>query len=89
MIQLHSIFQIHLCIIHVTKMDKPQSLTYTVSNDEHIVDEEITEPDLPPVIVTKISNVLFESTTWHTDNYKEDTSDTSCKIFQTLYLYLT
>ena len=70
-------------------MDEPQSLTYTVSNDEYIVDEEITQPDLPPVIETQISNVPFESTTWHTDNCKEDTGATSCKIFQTLYLYLT
>ena len=70
-------------------MDEPWSLTYTVSNDEYIVDEEITQPDLHPVIETKISNVPFESTTWHTDNYKEDASATSCKIFQTLYLYLT
>ena len=70
-------------------MDEPQSLIYTVSNDEYIVDEEVTQPDLPPVTETKISNVPFESTTWHTDNYKEDTTATSCKIFQTLYLYLT
>ena len=76
MIQLCSIFQIHLCIICVTEIDEPRSLTYTVSNDEYIVDEEITQSDLPSVIETKISNVPFDSTTCHTDNYKEDTSAT-------------
>ena len=59
-------------------MDEPQSLTYTVSNDGHLVDEEIIQPDLPPVIEKKVFNVPFESTTWHTDNYQEDTSATSC-----------
>ena len=70
-------------------MDEPRSLTYTVSNDEYIVDEEITQTDLPPGIETIISNVPFESTTWHTDKYKQNTSTTSCKIFQTLYICLT
>ena len=70
-------------------MDEPQSLTYAVSNDEFIVDEETTQADLPPWIETKISNVLFESTTWHTDIYKQNTSATSRMIFQTLYICLT
>ena len=89
MIQLGSIFQIPLCIIHVTEMEQPGCLSYTASNDEYIVHEQITQVDLPPGIETKISNVPFDSAIWHTDNYKQDTSATSCKIFQTLYLCLT
>ena len=69
-------------------MDEPQSLIYTVSNNECIVDEEITQADLPPGIETKISNVPFESTTWHTDKYKQNTIATSCRKFQTLYICL-
>ena len=52
-------------------MDEPQSLTYTVSNDECLVDDEITQADLPPAIETKISNMPFESTTCHTDKYNK------------------
>ena len=88
MIELGSILQIPLCIICVTDMDKPESLSYSASNDESIVDEQITQADLPPGIQMKISNVPFDSATWHTDNYEADTSATSCKIFQTLYLCL-
>ena len=89
MIQLGSIFQIPLCIIHVTEMDQPGYLSYAASNDEYIVHEQITQADLPPGIEMKIPNVPFDSATWHTDNCKQDTSATSCKIFQTLYLCLT
>ena len=46
-------------------------------------------PDLPPVTESKISDVLYDNATWHTDFCKQDTSATSCKIFQTLYLCLT
>ena len=89
MIQFGSIFQIPLCTIHVTEMDQPRCLSYTASNDEYIVHEQMTQADLPSRIQMKISNVPFDSATWHTDNYKQDTSATSCKIFQTLYLCLT
>ena len=89
MIELGAIFQIPLCIICVTEMDKRETPSYTASNDEYIVHEEITQADLPPGIQMKISNVPFDSATWHTDNYRADTSATPCKIFQTLYLCLT
>ena len=89
MIQLGSTLQIPLCIICVTEMDKPESPSYSASNDENIVHEQITQADLPPGIQMKILNVPFDSARWHTDNYKADTSATSCKIFQTLYLCLT
>ena len=46
-------------------------------------------PDLPPAIESKISDVSYDNATWHTDFCKQDTSATSCKIFQTLYLCLT
>ena len=89
MIQLGSIFQIPLCIICVTEMDKPESPSYSISADEYTVHEQMSQADLTPAIQMKILNVPFDSTTWHTDNYKADTSATSCKIFQTLYLCLT
>ena len=89
MIELGSIFQIPLCIICVTEMDKPESPSYSASNDEYITHEEITQADLPPGIQMKIPNVPFVSATWYIDNYKADTSATSCKTFQTLYLCLT
>ena len=89
MIQLGSILQIPLCIICVREMDKPESPSYSASNDQYIAHEQITQADLPPGIKMKILNVPFDSPTWHSDNYKEDTSATPCKLFQTLYLYLT
>ena len=88
MIELDSILQIPLYIICVKGMDKAESPSYSASNDEYIVDEQITQADLPPGIQMKILNVPFNSATWYTDNYKADTSATSCKIFQTLYLCL-
>ena len=69
-------------------MDQPGCVSYTASNDAYTVDESLTQPDLPPGIETKISTVPCDSATWHTDYYKQDTSATSCKIFQTLYLCL-
>ena len=77
MIELGSILQIPLCIICMKDMDKPESTSYSASNDEYIVDEQITQADLPPGIQMKISNVPFDSAAWHTDNYKADTSTTS------------
>ena len=70
-------------------MDQPGCVSYAASYVEYIVHEQITQADLPPGIEMKISNVPFDSATWHTDNYKQDTSATSCKIFQTLYICLT
>ena len=46
MIELGSIFQIPLCIICVTEMDKPESPSYSAWNDEYIVHEQITQADL-------------------------------------------
>ena len=89
MIQLGSIFQIPLYIILVTGMDKRACVSYTPSNDAYTVDESSKQIDLPPGIESKISTVSCESATWHTDYDKQDASATSCKIFQTLYLYLT
>ena len=43
-------------------------------------------PDLPLAIESKISDVSYDNATWHTDFCKQDTSATSYKIFQTLYL---
>ena len=88
MIELGSILQIPLCIILVKDMDKAESPSYSSSNNEYVVDEQITQADFPPGIQMKILNVPFNSATWHTDNFKADTSATSCKIFQTLYLCL-
>ena len=73
-----------LCIICVTEMDQPGCLSYAASNDEYIAHEQIPQADLTPGIEMKISNVPLDSATWHTDKYKQDTSSTSCKIFQTL-----
>ena len=65
----------------MTEMDQPECMSYAASNDEYIVHEQIAHADLPPGIETKISHVPFDSATWHTDNYKQDTSATSCKTF--------
>ena len=89
MIQLGSIFEIPLCIIPMTGMDHPACVSYTASNNAYLVDESLTQPDLPPGIESKISTVSCDSATWHKDYYKQDASITSCKIFQTLYLCLT
>ena len=70
-------------------MDKQASVSYAASNDAYTVDESFTQIDLPPRIERKISTVSCDSATWHTDYNKQDASATSCKICQTLYLYLT
>ena len=51
--------------------------------------ETSTPPDLPPAIESKMSDVSYDNATWHADFCKQDTSATSCKIFQTLYICLT
>ena len=68
MIELASIFQIPLCIILVKDMDKAESPSYSSSNNEYeyVVDEQITQGDLPPGVSMKISKVPFDSATWHT-----------------------
>ena len=48
--ELGSILQIPLCIICVKDMDKAESPSYSAWNDEYIVDEQITQADLPPGI---------------------------------------
>ena len=85
MIQLGSIFHIPV----LTGMDQPASVLYAASNDTYTVMETLTQPNLPSGIESKISTVSCDSATWHTDYCKQDTSATSCKIFQTLYLCLT
>ena len=59
------------------------------SNATEKVLETSIKADLHPAIESKIHDVSYENTRWHTDLCKEDTSATSCKIFQTLYLCLT
>ena len=44
--------------------------------------ETSTQPDLPPAIESKISSASYDNAAWHTDFCKQDTSATSCKIFQ-------
>ena len=61
MIELGSIFQIPLCMICVTEMDKPESPSHSAANDEYIVHEQITQDDFPPGIQMKILNVPFDS----------------------------
>ena len=58
-------------------------------NDAYPVGKSITQADLPHGIKTKISTVPCDGATLHTDNYKQDTNATPCKIFQALYLCLT
>ena len=71
------------------RMDKQASVSYAASHAAYTVDESFTQIDLPPGIERKISTVSCDSATWHTDYNKQDASATSCKIWQTLYLYLT
>ena len=70
-------------------MDQPACVSYDSSNTTDTVMEISTPPDLPPAVESKISSVLYDNATWHTDFCKQDASATSCKIFQTLYLCLT
>ena len=70
-------------------MDQQASVSCAASNDAYTVNESFTQIDLPPRIQRKISTVSYDSATWHTDDNKQDASATSCKICQTLYLYLT
>ena len=70
-------------------MDQQASVSCAASNDAYTVHESFTQIDLPPRIQRKISTVSCDSATWHTDENKQDASATSCKICQTLYLYLT
>ena len=71
------------------RMDKQASVSYAASNDAYTEDGSFTQIDLPPGIERNISTVSCDSATWHTDYNKQDASTTSCKIYQTLYLYLT
>ena len=70
-------------------MDKQACVSHAASNDAYTVDESLTQIDLPPEIERKISTVSWDSATWHTEYDKQDVSATPCKIFQTLYLYIT
>ena len=70
-------------------MDEQECVAYTSSNSTEKVLETSRQADLPSAIQSKISDVSYENTRWHSDICKEDTSATSCKIFQTLYLCLT
>ena len=70
-------------------MAEQECVAYTSSNAaEKVLDPSIGS-DLPHAIESKICDVSYENTGWHTDLSIEDTSATSCKIFQTLYLCLT
>ena len=40
--------------------------------------------DLHPTVESETGDVSYDNTRWHTDFCKQDTSATSCKIFQTL-----
>ena len=70
-------------------MDGQECVAYTSSNSTEKALKTSIQTDLPPAIQSKISDVSYENTRWHTDICKEDTSTTLCKIFQTLYLCLT
>ena len=70
----------------MTAMDQWACVSYASSNATDKVMETSTPPDLPPAIENKISDVSYGNATWHTHFCKQDTSSTSCKIFQTLYL---
>ena len=71
------------------RMDKKTSVSCAASNDAYTVDESFTQIDMPPGIERKKSTVSCDSATWNTDYNKQDANATSCKICQTLYLYLT
>ena len=70
-------------------MAKQECVVYTSSNAAEKVLNTSIGVHLPRAIESKICDVSYENTGWHTDLSKEDTSATSCKIFQTLYLCLT
>ena len=70
-------------------MDEQPCVSYASSNATEKVLETSIQGDVPPAIESKISDVSYDNATWHTDFCKQDTSATSCKIFQTLYLCLT
>ena len=70
-------------------MDKLACASNASSNATDKDMETSTPPDLPPATESKISDVSYDNAIWHTDFCKQDTSATSCKIFQTLYLCLT
>ena len=70
-------------------MEESAGVSYATSNDTYTVMETLTTPDLFPVLESKIFSVSCDNATWHTNYHKQDTSATSCKIFQTLYLCLT
>ena len=70
-------------------MDEQECVAYTSSNSTEKVLKTSIQADLPAAIQSKITDVSYENTRWHTDICKEDTSATSCKIFQTVYLCLT
>ena len=70
-------------------MDESAGVSYATSNDTYTVIETLNSPDLSPALESKISSVSGDNATWHTNYHKRDTSATSCKIFQTLYLCLT
>ena len=62
---------------------------YTSSNAGEKVLDTSVGAYLPHAIKGKICDVSYENTGWHTDICKEDTSATTCKIFQTSYLHPT
>ena len=70
-------------------MDEQECVAYTSSNSTEKVLKTSIQVDLPPSIQSEIFDVSYENTRWHTDICKEDTSATSCKIFQILHLCLT
>ena len=70
-------------------MDQQACVSYASSSVTDKVMETSTPPDLPPAIEGKICDVSYDNATWHTDFCKQDTSATSGKIFQTVYLCLT
>ena len=58
------------------------------SSDATDTPMETSTPHFSPAIESKISAVSYDNPAWHTGFCKEGASATSCKIFQTLYLYL-
>ena len=70
-------------------MDQPVHVSYVSSNAAYTVMETPTPLELSPAILSKTSSVSYDNATWHTDSCKQDATATSCKVFQTLYLYLT
>ena len=70
-------------------MAEQECVAYTSLNAAEKVLDTSIGGDLPCAIESKICDVSYDNTGWHTDLCKEDTSATSCKIFLTLYLCLT